>query len=210
MDFTTLKYIDQDIEADYEPLKFAGGYDHNWVLNHKEGELALCAKAVDEASGRVMEVYTDLPGIQFYTGNFLSPMEGKEKAVYDKRQGYCFETESETKPQPTTAAQPQPTTAAQPQPTTAAQPQPTTTAQPQPTTAAQPASQPTSAQSPGSAQAYPGQNSSGQNASSGSSSSGGPGSGSNGTQSSPGGPGGASGSGVSSSPGVSQTPGPGN
>ena len=120
------------------------------------------------------------------------------------------QTESETKPQPTTAAQPQPTTAAQPQPTTAAQPQPTTAAQPQPTTAAQPASQPTSAQSPGSAQAYPGQNSSGQNASSGSSSSGGPGSGSNGTQSSPGGPGGASGSGVSSSPGVSQTPGPGN
>ena len=120
------------------------------------------------------------------------------------------QTESETKPQPTTAAQPQQTTAAQPQPTTAAQPQPTTAAQPQPTTAAQPASQPTSAQSPGSAQAYPGQNSSGQNASSGSSSSGGPGSGSNGTQSSPGGPGGASGSGVSSSPGVSQTPGPGN
>ncbi len=93
MDFTTLKSIDQDIEADYEPLKFAGGYDHNWVLNHKEGELALCAKAVDEASGRVMEVCTDLPGIQFYTGNFLSPMEGKEKAVYDKRQGYCFETQ---------------------------------------------------------------------------------------------------------------------
>ena len=115
---------------------------------------------------------------------------------------------SETKPQQTQPAQTESET--KPQPTTAAQPQPTTAAQPQPTTAAQPASQPTSAQSPGSAQAYPGQNSSGQNASSGSSSSGGPGSGSNGTQSSPGGPGGASGSGVSSSPGVSQTPGPGN
>ena len=115
---------------------------------------------------------------------------------------------SETKPQQTQSAQTESET--KPQPTTAAQPQPTTAAQPQPTTAAQPASQPTSAQSPGSAQAYPGQNSSGQNASSGSSSSGGPGSGSNGTQSSPGGPGGASGSGVSSSPGVSQTPGPGN
>ena len=107
---------------------------------------------------------------------------------------------SETKPQQTQPAQTESET----------KPQPTTAAQPQPTTAAQPASQPTSAQSPGSAQAYPGQNSSGQNASSGSSSSGGPGSGSNGTQSSPGGPGGASGSGVSSSPGVSQTPGPGN
>ena len=99
------------------------------------------------------------------------------------------QTESETKPQPTTAAQPQPTTAAQPQPITAAQPQPTTAAQPQPTTAAQPASPADIRTVPGSAQAYPGQNSSGQNASSGSSSSGGPGSGSNGTQSSPGGPG---------------------
>lgn len=93
MDFTSLKYIDQDIEADYEPLKLANGYDHNWALNHKEGELALSAKAVDEASGRVLEVYTDLPGIQFYTANFLSPMEGKEKAVYDKRHAYCFETQ---------------------------------------------------------------------------------------------------------------------
>lgn len=93
MDFTSFKPISQDIDAAYEPLQFAGGYDHNWVLNHKEGELALSAKAVDEESGRMLEVYTDLPGIQFYTGNFLSPMEGKEKAVYDKRHGYCFETQ---------------------------------------------------------------------------------------------------------------------
>lgn len=93
MDFTSEKYIDQDIEADYEPLKFAGGYDHNWVLNHEEGILALSAKATDEASGRVLEVYTDLPGIQFYTGNFLPKETGKKNSQYDKRHGYCFETQ---------------------------------------------------------------------------------------------------------------------
>lgn len=93
MDFTTLKTIGQDIEADYEPLKFGGGYDHNWALNHARGELALSAKAVDEASGRVMEVYTDLPGIQFYTANFLKDAAGKGGVVYQPRHGYCFETQ---------------------------------------------------------------------------------------------------------------------
>lgn len=93
MDFTSEKYIDQDIEADYEPLKFAGGYDHNWVLNHEEGKLSLSARATDEASGRVLEVYTDLPGIQFYTGNFLPEETGKKNARYGKRHGYCFETQ---------------------------------------------------------------------------------------------------------------------
>ena len=93
MDFTELKEIGRDIDADYEPLKFGCGYDHNWALNHKKGELALSAKAVDEASGRVMEVYTDLPGIQFYTANFLSDVIGKDGAVYAPRSGYCFETQ---------------------------------------------------------------------------------------------------------------------
>lgn len=50
MDFTQFKAIGRDIEADYEQLKLAGGYDHNWVLNHKTGELSLSAKAMDEAS----------------------------------------------------------------------------------------------------------------------------------------------------------------
>lgn len=93
MDFTQFKAIGRDIEADYEQLKLAGGYDHNWVLNHKTGELSLSAKAMDEASGRVLEVYTDLPGIQFYTANFLTHMEGKNHAVYDRRDAYCFESQ---------------------------------------------------------------------------------------------------------------------
>jgi aldose 1-epimerase len=93
MDFTTMKEIGRDIEADYEPLHLAGGYDHNWALNHKEGELALSAKMEDPESGRVMEVYTDLPGIQFYTGNYLKGQTCKEGAVYTKRCGCCFETQ---------------------------------------------------------------------------------------------------------------------
>ncbi len=92
MDFTQLKAIGQDIDSDYEPLIFAKGYDHNWVLKHPPGELALSLKAVDENSGRVMEVYTDLPGVQFYTGNMLDGM-GKNGVEYQARQGYCFETQ---------------------------------------------------------------------------------------------------------------------
>lgn len=94
MDFTEMKTIGKEIEADYEPLKLAGGYDHNWVLNHLDGETALSAKAYDEKSGRIMEVYTDLPGMQFYTANFLDEScEGKEHTTYVSRGGYCFETQ---------------------------------------------------------------------------------------------------------------------
>ena len=69
MDFTELKTIGDEIDADYEPLKNAGGYDHNWVLNHAPGELALSARAVDEASGRTMDVYTDLPAFSSIHAN---------------------------------------------------------------------------------------------------------------------------------------------
>ncbi len=94
MDFTSLKPIGRDIDADFEQLKMAGGFDHNWVLNHKPGELALSAKAVDPESGRIMEVYTDLPGIQFYTANGLKgDLPGKGGAQYGPRHAYCFETQ---------------------------------------------------------------------------------------------------------------------
>ena len=94
MDFTSGKPIGRDIDEDYEQLKYGHGYDHNWVLNHEPGKLALSAKAWDEASGRVMEVYTDLPGIQFYTAHYLEPeIPGKEGVMYGPRHGYCFETQ---------------------------------------------------------------------------------------------------------------------
>lgn len=94
MDFRVMKPIGKEIEAEYEPLITAGGYDHNWVLNHPAGEVSLAAKASDPKSGRILEVYTDLPGIQFYTANFLKPeLAGKEGVVYDRRAAYCFETQ---------------------------------------------------------------------------------------------------------------------
>lgn len=95
MDFTQMKEIGLEIDADYEPLILGKGYDHNWVIKHeKPGEVELCAKAYDPVSGRGMEVYTDLPGMQFYTGNFLkAELPGKEGAVYDMRSAFCFETQ---------------------------------------------------------------------------------------------------------------------
>lgn len=95
MDFTQMKEIGLEIGADYEPLILGKGYDHNWVLKHeKPGEVELCAKAYDPVSGRGMEVYTDLPGMQFYTGNFLNgDLPGKEGAVYAMRSAFCFETQ---------------------------------------------------------------------------------------------------------------------
>ena len=93
MDFTTLKPIGRDIKADYTPLVQAGGYDHNYVLDKTSEDVELCAKFVDEKSGRVMEVFTDLPGMQFYTANFLANEAGKGGVVYQKRAGACFETQ---------------------------------------------------------------------------------------------------------------------
>lgn len=94
MDFTVMKPIERDIEEAYEALILGKGYDHNWVLNHAPGETALSAAAESEKTGIRMEVYTDLPGMQFYTGNFLGegPV-GKEGVTYRQRYGYCFETQ---------------------------------------------------------------------------------------------------------------------
>ncbi len=94
MDFRTPHRIGDRIDDDYEQLKWAGGYDHNWVLNHESGHMDCVAVLFDPASGRKMEVYTDLPGIQFYSGNFIETgMAGKDGASYPKRAGLCLETQ---------------------------------------------------------------------------------------------------------------------
>ena len=94
MDFRTLKRLGQDIDKDYEPLLMAGGYDHNYVLDISGTEIEKVAELVDEKSGRKMEVFTDLPGMQLYTANFLTPVKNsKEGAVYQKRDAVCFETQ---------------------------------------------------------------------------------------------------------------------
>ncbi len=92
MDLRTLKPIGQDIDADYEPLVFGKGYDHNWCLNNG-GKFAKVAQMTSPSTGLNMDVYTDLPGVQVYTGNFLVEEPGKGGAVYRHRQGICFETQ---------------------------------------------------------------------------------------------------------------------
>lgn len=92
MDFRVKKAIGRDIDADYEALIFGGGYDHNWCLNNK-GKFAKVIEMSSALSGITMEVYTDLPGVQMYSGNFLEKEVGKQGIVYHKRAGICFETQ---------------------------------------------------------------------------------------------------------------------
>ncbi len=95
-DFTTSKAIGRDIGQQNEQLVFGLGYDHNWILNKdgKEGELSLAAQVHEPSSGRVMEIYTTEPGIQFYCGNFLDGrLKGKSGKPYVHRGGFCLETQ---------------------------------------------------------------------------------------------------------------------
>lgn len=93
MDFTEPKKIGQDLEADFQQLIFGGGYDHNYALCREKGQQRKAAEVVCEESGIVMEVYTDLPGMQFYIGNFIDNEKGKNGHVYEKRSGFCMETQ---------------------------------------------------------------------------------------------------------------------
>jgi len=70
-----------------------GGYDHNYVLNSSDGSLALAASVYEPKSGRVIEIFTTEPGIQFYTGNFLDGSVKGKGAVYNKHNGFCLETQ---------------------------------------------------------------------------------------------------------------------
>ena len=93
MDFRTEHMIGERIDVDYEPLKQAGGYDHNYVLKN-EGKYALCGKLISQKSGICMEVSTDLPGIQLYSANFLENEKGgKEGRTYGRRSAICFESQ---------------------------------------------------------------------------------------------------------------------
>ena len=91
MDFRQLKPVGAEIEEAYEALEFGKGYDHNWVLNGNGYRKAAFMRSKE--SGIAMEVYTDLPGMQFYTANFVDHEKGKAGAVYNMRQAACFETQ---------------------------------------------------------------------------------------------------------------------
>lgn len=93
-DFHKSTAIGARIDDEDEQLQYGEGYDHNFVLNGAGNELSLAARVVDPESGRVMEVLTTEPGVQFYTGNHLGPgIKGKGGREYRARFGFCLETQ---------------------------------------------------------------------------------------------------------------------
>jgi len=94
MDFTVPTTIGERIEADYEQLELAGGYDHNWVLNRGDPGLSLAAVVHHPVTGRTMEMSTTEPGVQFYSGNQLpTHISGKRGSRYGPRHGLCLEAQ---------------------------------------------------------------------------------------------------------------------
>ena len=94
-DFNTPKAIEQDVtNFDNEQIKFGKGFDHNWVLNTKGDINKLAAKLTSPITGITLEVYTNEPGVQVYTGNFLDgTVTGKKGVVYPQRASVCLETQ---------------------------------------------------------------------------------------------------------------------
>jgi aldose 1-epimerase len=105
MDFRKPTTIGSRIKDKYEQLEFGQGYDHNWALNkYKKGEVQKVASLYDPKSGRLMDILTDQPGLQFYSGNFLNgTIKGTGGVVYQLRTGLCLEAQcypdSPNKPQ---------------------------------------------------------------------------------------------------------------
>lgn len=93
MDFRKMKKIGAEIDADFDQLNYAGGYDHNFVLDKADGTMQLAARAKAAESGICMDVYTDCVGIQFYAGNFIKEHGGKDGVTYNFRHGFCLETQ---------------------------------------------------------------------------------------------------------------------
>jgi aldose 1-epimerase len=111
-DFRKPMAIGARIDADNAQLKLGPGYDHNWVINKKFGEMTMMAHVSEPTSGRVMEVWSTEPALQFYSGNFLDgTITGKGGWVYQKHAAFCMEPQhypdSPNKPQyPTTELKP--------------------------------------------------------------------------------------------------------
>lgn len=93
-DFRKSETIGERIDQDDQQLKFGNGYDHTWVIDGRAGVLRMAASVYEATSGRVMEVWTTEPGVQFYTGNFLDGSRpGKSGKPYPRRSGFCLETQ---------------------------------------------------------------------------------------------------------------------
>jgi len=93
-DFRKPMAVGDHVEDDIEQLKLVEGYDHNWVIDDFDGKMKKVAVVTEPTKGRTMEVYTDLPGVQFYAGNCIKPETGKGGASYGKRSGLCLETQA--------------------------------------------------------------------------------------------------------------------
>jgi aldose 1-epimerase len=93
-DFRKPVAIGAHIDQNDEQLRFGQGYDLNWVLNRAGAGLSLAARVEEPQSGRVLEVYTTEPGVQFYTGNHLQgTIHGKDGKTYTRRSAFCLETQ---------------------------------------------------------------------------------------------------------------------
>lgn len=93
-DFRAATPIGERIDAQHEQLRIAGGYDHNWVLDREPAGLALAARLEHAPSGRVMEVHTTEPAVQFYSGNFLDgSLRGADGESLRRGTGLCLETQ---------------------------------------------------------------------------------------------------------------------
>jgi len=92
-DFTAPTKIGKRINHDNDQLKFGNGYDHNFVLNNSNSKEILAARVIEKKSGRILEIYTNEPGMQFYGGNFLNGTIGKHNKTYKKRSALCLETQ---------------------------------------------------------------------------------------------------------------------
>jgi aldose 1-epimerase len=94
MDFTQPTAIGVRITDEYDQLHFGpGGYDHNWVINASEESLAFAARVYEPATGRLMDIYTTEPGIQFYSGNFLDGSIAGKGGQIHQHNGFCLETQ---------------------------------------------------------------------------------------------------------------------
>jgi len=94
MDFRVAHSIGERIDSDYEQIRLAGGYDHNWIVNGRAGTLRQAAYVREPQSGRTLTVMTTEPGVQFYSGNFLDgTYTGRHGKRYTKNMGFCLETQ---------------------------------------------------------------------------------------------------------------------
>lgn len=93
MDFTDFKEVCKDFTYNDSQIETCNGYDHNFVLDNYDGNVREVATVEDDKSGICMKVFTDLPGVQFYTGNWVGEKAAKDGEPYGPRQGLCLETQ---------------------------------------------------------------------------------------------------------------------